>query len=280
MGLGTFDKVVFAWDGVGGSRKRRAIIGEYKQGRKPVKLNRNFEFESHDPEANKVFQRLRLGEYLSELPVHQISIDDIEADDVIGYLCQHFSKESKVIVSNDNDFVQLLNTNTVIYNTAKKMFVNNRSAYEQYKIHPRNFALARSITGDKSDNIKGIKGVGMKTLLKLFPFFTEPDKIELQQFFDYCEFKLAEKNGEAYRKFLDGKQIIVDDLKVMRLDSSIISYASIDKIIQKINEKVFLNSTAFRVKLVEDGMVSLSENFFHPFRILENRERENERNKV
>lgn len=273
LSLGDFSKVIFAWDGAGGSKKRRAIIENYKQGRKPVKLNRNFEFENENPEENKLYQRVRLGQYLSDLPVIQVIVDDIEADDVIGYLVQHYSKERKVLVSNDNDFIQLLDPNTIIYNTAKKMFINSADAYKKYNIHPKNFALARAITGDKSDNIKGIKGVGLKTLLKMFPEFTGTEKIETEDFFNLVDDRLSTvaKNSESYRKFLEGKDIILDDLKVMRLDCGIISYNSIEKIMQCLENKVFLNSTSFRVKLVEDGMVNFSDSFFHPFRVLESK---------
>lgn len=271
VGLCSPDKIVFAWDGAGGSKRRRAIIENYKQGRRPVKLNRNFEFEVEDEEKNKINQRIRLGEYLNDLPIHQVIVEGIEADDAIAYLCKYYAKERKVIASSDKDFIQLLNENTIMYNIQKKAYVTSPDAYREHKIHPRNYALARALVGDKSDNIKGIKGIGFKTLFKLFPFFLNKEKIELEQFFKTCE-----DAGEKYEKFIENKNVILDNLKVMRLDNSFISFESEQKILDVIKEKVSLNSTSFRVKVMEDALFDVSENFFHPFKVIQLKENQND----
>lgn len=260
------DRIILAWDGVGGSKKRRNILPNYKMGRKPARLNRNFEFELEDQEKNKRVQRLRLAQYLNDLPVTQITVDEIEADDVIAYLVQHFADDQKIIASNDKDFYQLLDDKTVIYNTRKKMFLNNKYVYDTFKIHPRNIALARAITGgnDKTDNISGVKGVGLVNVIKYFPFLSEPEKVEPDQIFAY-----AEKNGKKYKKFLENKEVIINNLKVMQLSNLSISLISIDKIRDALNAPLALNGTSFRVKLMEDGITSINENYLHAYRILE-----------
>ena len=265
--LQNIDKIIFVWDGAGGSKKRRAIVSEYKNGRKPVRLNRNYEFETHDTEANKLQQRIRIFEYLQDLPVHQILVNDIEADDVIAYLCQYYKDERKIIVSNDQDFVQLLDTTTVIYSTSKKALIVSSGAHAMYEVHPKNFALARAIVGDKSDNLKGVGGVGLKTLIKLFPFFKEKTKISVDFFFEFCE-----KEPTKYQKFLDKRQFIIDNYKVMKLDGMLIGYGSIDKILNSINKNVDLDATSFRVKLLEDGMSNMPENYLQVFKRIESKE--------
>jgi 5'-3' exonuclease len=254
-------KIIFVWDGAGGSKKRRAIVGEYKQGRKPVRLNRNFEFEKDNIEENMMYQRVRLGEYLSDLPINQVIVPDIEADDVISYLCQYYEKERKIIISNDKDFVQLLNANTIIYSTSKKELVASPSAFKEYGVHPKNFALARAMTGDKSDNLKGVGGVGLKTLIKLFPFFAEKEKITVDYFFEFCE-----KEPEKYKKFLDKKEFILNNYKVMRLDTFLIGYHSLDKILEAVNEKVVMNATSFRVKQLNDRMPNMPDDYLQSLR--------------
>jgi 5'-3' exonuclease len=247
-----------------GSKKRRAIIKEYKEGRRPTRLNRNFEFEYDDVEKNKAVQRARILDYISDLPIHQITLPEIEADDVVAYLCQYYADERKVIVSSDRDFIQLLNEKTIIYNARKKILVTSVDAYKEYSIHPRNFVLARAVTGDKGDNLKGVKGIGLPRLLKMFPFFAEKEKISIEFFFEFCE-----KGGEKYKKFLDNKQVVIDNLKVMRLDTPIISFINVDEIQTIVTQPVKLNATAFRVKLLDDGMVKISDNYLQDFRILE-----------
>jgi DNA polymerase-1 len=256
------DKIIFAWDAPGGSRKRRAIVEDYKNGRKPIRLNRNYDYEGDNEQENRIKQRIRLGEYLSDLPLHQIIIEDIEADDVIAWLCQYYREDRKVIVSNDQDFIQLLNDKTIIYNS-QKIFVTAKDAYIKYKIHPRNFAISRAIIGDKSDNVKGVYGIGFVTLLKLFPFLAEKEKTDLDRIFKACE----EQTKDKYKLILESKQKILDNYKIMRLDSSIISVNSIERIKENIEQQIGLNSTAFNVKLLEDS-IKISDNFFQPFRII------------
>lgn len=266
--LKIIDKVVMVWDGSGGSKKRRAIVSEYKNGRKPVRLNRNFEFEAHDIEANKIRQMVRIREYLNDLPVSQLMVNDIEADDVIAYLCKFYEKHRKIIASNDKDFVQLLNPDTVIYSTGKKTLVVASTAHKEHGIHPRNFAFARAITGDKSDNLKGVGGVGFKTLLKLFPFFAGKDKITVDYFFEFCE-----NDKEKYTKFIDKKEFILNNYAVMRLDDYLVGYSSIDKIIEAVTKKVSLNSTSFRVKQLEDAL-AIPEYYLQSYKSLENNKEE------
>ncbi len=267
--LKIIDKVVLIWDGTGGSKKRRAIVSEYKNGRKPVRLNRNFEFEDHDVEANKIRQMIRVREYIEDLPVHQVVVNDIEADDVVSYLCQYFEKERKIIASNDKDFIQLLNANTVIYSTTKKALIVSSAAHKEHGIHPKNFALARAITGDKSDNLKGVGGVGFKTLIKIFPFFAEKEKITVDYFFEFCE-----KDPTKYQeKFLDKRDFILNNYKVMRLDNYLIGYHSLDKIINSVTKDVSLNSTKFRVKQLEDALM-IPEYYLQAFKSLETHNKE------
>jgi len=256
------DKIIIVWDGPGGSKKRRAIIKEYKSGRKPLRLNRS-DLNTEDSDDNKRQQRIRLGEYLNDLPIYQISISDIEADDVIGYLVKMFPDDEKVIVSNDKDFFQLVGNKITIYSPTKKEFLSKERIFQDFVVYPINFAIARAIVGDESDNIKGIYGVAFKKLIKLFPFMSQPEKVTLDQLFEYCE-----QQGEKYKRFMDNKQIIIDNHKVMQLEEPIIGFASIHKIEDSLAKDVAFNATSFRIKLYEEGITTFNDSFFLPFRIL------------
>lgn len=263
------DRVMLCWDGVGGSKKRRAIIKDYKQGRKPVRLNRNFEFEFENLEENKIRQRLRLGQYLDDLPVTQICIEDVEADDVVAYLTKMYDSDRKIIVSSDKDFYQLLDENTVIFSPSKKVFLNNKSILEQFNIHPVNFALARAIVGDKTDNLAGVRGIGMKTVVKYFPFLTDNKKADIEQLLEFCK-----ENGEKYERFLSNQEVIINNLKVMKLDTILMGFHSTDQVHEAVEKPLLLNSTSFRMKLFEDGINSIGENYLHTFRVLETKGKE------
>jgi len=259
----TPDKIVIVWDGPGGSKKRRAIVGEYKEGRKPIRLNRNFEFEVDNPEQNKVYQRVRLAEYLQDLPLFQMSIPDIEADDTIAYLVKLFAQDEKVIVSGDKDFYQLIGDKVSVYSPTKKEFFTAEKVHTEFGVYPINFAIARAIVGDNSDNLKGIKGIAFKKLVKMFPFMTLPEKVTLDQLFEFCV-----KEGEKYNRFIEGKQVIINNQKIMQLDDPIISLASIQKIEQSLTKDVTFNATSFRMKSYIDGVTTFNDSFFSVFRAI------------
>jgi len=122
--------------------------------------------------------------------------------------------------------------------------------------------LARAIVGDSSDNIDGIKGMGFKTLLKVLPFFSQKEKVEVEQVFKECE----GKEGK-YSSILNSKDLIMRNLKIMQLESPIISSQSIEKIKFFLDKESGLNSTSLRTKMVCDG-IQIDENFFQSFRIL------------
>ncbi len=96
---------------------------------------------------------------------------DFECDDVIGMLCSKFSDCQVTICSSDSDFIQLLdNPNISLWNPVKKKYIDQ---------WPVDYCTWKSLKGDSSDNISGVKGVGEKTAFKL-----ASDKAVLNEFFD------------------------------------------------------------------------------------------------
>ena len=60
----------------------------YKAGRKPIRLNRSVHNLTDDEELqNKIWQQGRVVEYLNNMPIIQTMLPEIEADDVISYVC-------------------------------------------------------------------------------------------------------------------------------------------------------------------------------------------------
>lgn len=270
MSLCNPSKVVLCWDAEGGSARRRKIIETYKDGRKPTRLNRNFEFELDNPAKNKIEQRLRLGEYLKDLPVYQVGVPDIEADDSIAFLCKYFSEENKTIASSDKDFFQMISDEKVkMYSLSYKTFVSDAYIVEKFGVHSVNFVLARSIVGDKSDNLNGIKGLGFKKLLKCFPQIKENKKITLEEMFEFCE----SSDNKDLKKILQNKKIVEDNHKVMRLDTTLVSSNSVNSIIEMVKTRSTMNSTSFKKKMMEDGITTINDNLMHSFRVLEFKEK-------
>ena len=89
-------RAIIVFDGKGGSTRRRKLFPEYKAGRKvKKKLVRAYDFNTPEEERqNMLMQLQRIVEYLELLPVSILSIDNIEADDTIGYLSKQVFDKS------------------------------------------------------------------------------------------------------------------------------------------------------------------------------------------
>ena len=135
--------VIVVWDGPDGSRKRKTMDKNYKAGRKPIRLNRAFHNLTESQELqNKIWQQSRVIEYFNNMPIIQFMIEQVEADDVISYLTQsdYYAGWQKIIVSNDKDFMQLCNDETILWRPTKKELLNVNRIIEQTGVHPNNMA--------------------------------------------------------------------------------------------------------------------------------------------
>jgi len=266
------DEIIIVWDGPGGSRKKKSIISNYKEGRSPVRLNRNVNVLTEDQQMkNQVWQQLRLIEYLNNFPIIQFLEPEIEADDLISFVAQHhkYSDWHKIIVSSDKDFIQLCNKDTVLFRPIQNEILSWKKVVEEYGIHPNNFAVARSMAGDKSDNISGIPGVGLKSVKKYLPFLVE----EKSYFFEDIERECREKIEEGvktkfYSSVLDNFQLIRNNYRGMQLYAPNISVQVAQKTRETIQNFNFeLNITETQKMLLQDGVAQTSlEEMYTRFR--------------
>jgi len=249
------DAIVIAWDGAGGSARRKLVNKNYKAGRKPIRLNRGVRNMTEDEEMkNKVWQQYRLIEMLNCTPVIQLMLDGTEADDVISYVVQapRYEGWQKIIVSSDRDFFQLCDDETVLYRPIQKTFVNKPRLVEEYGIHPTNFALARAVAGDKSDNLPGVRGVGLATIAKRMPFFADEKSVTLTELVEYCA-----HNNTGLKKLeaiADAEELVAENYKIMQLYAPSISLDGKNKIKYIFdNFEPLFNKTEIIKRMNEDG---------------------------
>ena len=134
-------------------------------------------------QENMKRQMSRLVEYLGNLPVTVMAIQDIEADDTIGYITSQILRDSKItIMSTDKDFYQLIDDRVDVWSPTKKVLVTKERIFEDFEILSKNFIYYRIIDGDASDNINGIKGYAIKTIRKKFPFLQDTEISSLDEF--------------------------------------------------------------------------------------------------
>jgi 5'-3' exonuclease len=214
------DNIIIAWDGPDGSRKRKTMDKNYKAGRKPIRLNRAIRNLTEDEElANKMWQQKRIIEYMNEMPIIQVLIEQIEADDIISYVTQmkHYDGWQKIIVSNDKDFMQLCDDETILWRPTVNEMLNANRIVETIGVHPRNMALARAMAGDASDNLPGIKGAGLKTIQKRLPFLGEDKDYNIPDVLDYCIQHTKGSRVQFYNNVIENKKLVEHNYKMMQL---------------------------------------------------------------
>jgi len=217
-------QVYVVFDGAGSANNRKNINPLYKSGRDLQRITNWDAFDDkRDEDDSKVDQMVRVIQYLKTLPVKTVSIDKVEADDIIAYLCNKVinkPEDKAFIVSSDKDFIQLVNDNVIVYRPMEKEYYTEQTVIDKYKMSPKNFILHKTLLGDSSDKIKGIKGLGEKGLYKKFPELMDRD-MDLEDIFTICEAKL--KDHVVYARVLQNMDEIEKNYKIMDLDNPMIS---------------------------------------------------------
>lgn len=160
---------------------RHELAPDYKAGRRetPEELVGQFDLVREMLEA----YRLPYLEY-----------DTIEADDIIGSLAKKYDLDT-YILSSDRDMLQLIDDTTSVYVMRKGMSdiakMDEKALMDEYGLKPYQIIDYKGLAGDKSDNIKGVEGVGDKTAVKLLNDYDTCEGI--YEHIDQIKGKLQEK---------------------------------------------------------------------------------------
>jgi len=272
------DHVYVAFEGKGSSERRRRLLKEYKEGRKFTGFNRKI-YQDDDEERKAFADQLRkLKEILVHLPFNSGSVEFLEADDLIAYLCRKLLKDYRnVIVSNDRDYWQLINDNTCVfrpvktkaspggeliisrtYETGQCISTLNVDKCEEVKTvlcHPQNYGLLKCF-GEPSDNIEGIKGIGEKTILRDFPFlYSLKDDTYNYTINDLIEYASKQTAGK-YKKYIlpENVEILQRNEKLIQLLEPDISLKSVQTIENTLKKSMEFNPYQFRINLLKENI--------------------------
>lgn len=183
-------RVILVFDGKGSSTNKKYIYPEYKANRGISRITNWDTFESQQDESDSITtQIVRLIFYLKSLPVDLLSIDKIEADDVIGYIANQFEDSKITIMSSDKDYLQLVSDKITVYSPTKKKFYTKDLVLKEFGITTKNFLTQKILLGDSGDNVPGVKGLGLKTLIKHFPELTTDQEYTIDHILSKCEGK-------------------------------------------------------------------------------------------
>jgi len=105
------------------------------------------------------------------LPI--VEMQGFEADDLIGTYAQIAEKSgySVVMVTADKDFIQLVTPQTLIWDPMKDVIIDALFVKKTYGVEPSQIVDVMGLSGDASDNVPGVPGIGQKTALKLIQNF-------------------------------------------------------------------------------------------------------------
>ena len=247
-------RCIIVFDGKGGSTRRRKVYSEYKNRRKTkIRLNRANEYSSVEDEHQSMLLQLQRGvEYLENLPLTLLSIDNIEADDTIAYITEQVLPKNKIVImSTDKDFLQLVDERVSVWSPTKKKIYTPKEVYDDFGVNSKNLILARIIDGDKSDNIPGIKGYGMKTILKKIHILSENDIVSYETFIKFLDDNKLD---------LD-KDVLLRNYYLMQLKEVDISATAKLKIQNKVNESIpTLVKYKFQKMFLEDKLYTALPN--------------------
>ena len=223
------EQIVVVWEG-GGSSRRRAIFADYKQGRRPQKLNRYYD-DIPDTVGNRNRQVALLVEALKHVPVRQMYVTECEADDAIAYMTRYHYRDKKcVIVSSDKDLYQLIDERVTQWSPGQKAYITSEKVKQKFGISVPNFVTARAFTGDPSDGIKGVPHTGFKSLAKRFPELAEEEHVSVRDVVGLAR-KLAEtKKLKMLNAIVENEEVASTNWKLMYLDIQNLSAQQIEKI--------------------------------------------------
>jgi DNA polymerase-1 len=250
-------KVVIVFDGVGGSNARRNLFPDYKANRNANRMTNYSIFQSKEEESesiNNQMQRLIL--YLKCLPVSVVSIEGLEADDIIGYLThklENFSETQEInIMSADQDFLQLVSTKTSVYSPTKKRIFKPKDVLTEYGVSATNYINYKILLGDKSDNVPGVSGLGPIKLVKLFPELTGENKVTLESMIE----KSAEliNENKLYLSVVERRHQLFINQQLMNLEGDFLSPDNRLLVKQAFSESYELNKYLFHQIYVNDRL--------------------------
>ena len=248
--------VYIVFDGIGSSLNRKSLIPEYKSGRNTNRINANIFEHLDDENEAKADQIGRLIQYLQCLPIKILSLDKVEADDIIAFLNTEMTKNEKTkayIVSSDKDFLQLVDENITVYSAIEKEFYTPKKVKEKYGIESYNFLTYKTLMGDGSDKIPGVKGLGPKKLPKMFPQLFEDNICTLDDIFNTA--KDNYEKHEIYCRVIMDYEKLKDNKKVMDLGNPMLDEAEKTYILEYMKEAPFkLDIPSFVKMYHEDGL--------------------------
>jgi 5'-3' exonuclease len=286
------DRVVVMWDGEASGKLRKEIYPSYKGNRDKSWLHSSqhmsdnvYKYEEQR-KYSILNQKIKVKNYLEELFIRQLEVDFIEADDLIAGYVQYLDENEQVVIySSDQDFYQLINENVSVLRPSDKKMITIHNFKELFEYDIKNALLLKCFEGDDSDNITGIEGIGLKTILKFFPKFAD-EEYDIDRIISESVELYKSKKLKTLEKIIGSRRIFERNKKLMNLKEPFLPEESLSEIEELKNCIIYTNdnfndrsiNNAMKM-MIKDGYTKLvynndMESFFKPFYRLVTKEKE------
>ena len=175
---------------VKGPTFRHKMFDEYKANRPPMPE----ELAIQIPDIKAIVNALNI-------PI--IEKTGYEADDLVGTYARIAQSQGfkVVMVTGDKDFIQLITDNCTLWDPMKDTVTDRPAVKEEMGIEPEQFIDVLGLAGDTADNIPGVKGVGVKTAVKLVAEYASIDNI-------YSNLDQLKKKKKLHENLSASRQIV------------------------------------------------------------------------
>lgn len=204
------------------------------------KLNR-IDYTNVIEKENPFSQLPLIKKALDYLNIFHLEVQNNEADDYIASIIENNKNKNYqyIIISTDSDFIQLVDENNFLYVPRGKNSVlyDQKQVIKKYNIPADKYILFKSLVGDKSDNVRGISGIGNVTASKILKY----NSIE-----DYISNNI---NSRFSKLLIDNKDTINKNIKLINMNKNI---DTSEIIFHKLSNKIIKNKTYEIIEKIEE----------------------------
>ena len=221
-------------------KKKKQLTEEEEAAAEERKRKKEIVDENFERERNIIMM------YCVEIGIRVLFDDKTEGDDFIAYYVLHKVPEERiVIVSTDNDLMQLISPTVNVYNRMIKKYLKPAN-FKTIKGYPvENVVLRKVLCGDASDNIGNIKGLSESRLMELMPEIAERP-VTIEEVKNRAKEKIDER-VEQKKKPLQWHENIVNGVSNKEYDGDF----------YEINTKIIDLSHPLLTKSAEDDIESM-----------------------
>ena len=193
------------------------------------------DYKAHRPDmpAEMVPQLPFIHELVPKIGLHGVALPDTEADDLMASYCcaAHGQGMEVVLATNDKDLLSLVEDDILVYSTAKADLASPEEQFtlldpaaisKKWGVKPPCILDVLALSGDASDNIPGVPGVGPKTATTLIQTAGGLDELLADL--------PAVKNEKLRAKLTDAREQILQNREMVRLDTDLALPVPLDEL--------------------------------------------------